>query len=141
MGFTCIGLILAGILASASIIASRKPNAKELIDKLTPYQGWIGVINFLWGIWFTIWLVLNMGVLLKGAPVRTIVWFANGGSMLLLGFLLGFGLITKYALSKNAAAMEKGQNIRAKLAKFQGPLGLVGIAAGLAGLVLNFVAF
>ena len=37
--------ILGGILAASSLIIAKKPNAKELIDKLTPYQGWIGLIH------------------------------------------------------------------------------------------------
>src|SRR5215468_2213849 len=43
--------IAGGILAASALIIARKPNAKELIDKLTPYQGWIGVVMFGWGIW------------------------------------------------------------------------------------------
>ncbi len=53
------------------------------------------------------------------------------------GNLLGFGLITKYALSKNEAAMEKGQAIRAKLSKFQGPLGIVAIVVAAYILIAN----
>jgi hypothetical protein len=141
MGWSTIGLILVGVLASSSIIVARKPNAKELIDKLVPYQGWIGVINFFWGAWFTIWLVMNMSLFVQHVPVRFAVWGANAVAMLLLGFLMGFGLISKYALSKNEAAMQKGQAIRAKLAKLQGPLGLFGIAAGIAGFVFCFLTF
>ncbi len=37
--------IAGGILAASALIIARKPNAKQLIDKLTPYQGWIGVCS------------------------------------------------------------------------------------------------
>ena len=40
--------ILGGLLASSSIIIAKKPNAKELIDKITPFQGWIGIILAVW---------------------------------------------------------------------------------------------
>ena len=39
-------------------------------------------------------------------------WLLTAWADLLVGFLLGFGLITKYALSKNEAAMEKGSDSR-----------------------------
>ncbi len=141
MGWSTVGLVLVGILASASIIVAKKPNAKDLIDKLVPYQGWIGVVNFLWGVWFSIWLLMHMGTFVQHVPVRFAVWAANAAAMLLLGFLMGFGLISKFALSKNEAAMQKGQALRAKLAKVQGPLGLIGIAAGIAGFVFCFLTF
>ena len=41
--------IAGGILAASALIIARKPNAKELIDKLTPYQGWIGDRDVLLG--------------------------------------------------------------------------------------------
>ncbi|MCK5800206.1 MAG: hypothetical protein KAI47_23610, partial [Deltaproteobacteria bacterium] len=62
---TVVFLILGGILASASLIVARKPNAQELIDKITPYQGWIGVALFFWGIWDVIQLIRVIGILFK----------------------------------------------------------------------------
>jgi hypothetical protein len=41
-----------------------------------------------------------------------------------------FGLITKYALSRNAAAMARGQKLRARLAAYQGVFGLLAVAMG-----------
>lgn len=131
-------MIVGGILGAASLIVSKKPDAQELIDKLTPYQGWIGVVLFLWGLWATISCILNLG-LLSLVPIWWIMMLLTSLVQLLLGFLLGFGLITKYALSKNETAMQRGQEIRAKLAKFQGPLGLASIALALVYLVLSFV--
>ena len=52
------GLILlaGGALSASNIIVGKKPNAKELIDKLVPYQGWLGVVMFLYGIY---WLIFD----------------------------------------------------------------------------------
>lgn len=122
--------ILGGILAAASFFIARKPNAKELIDKITPYQGWIGVILFIWGVWQTISVILNLGWI-STALLFWIIWAVVAFSNLFVGFLLGFGLISKYALSKNEEAMAKGQKIRLKLMKFQIPIGFVSIAVGL----------
>ena len=136
---TVVFLVLGGILASSSLIVARKPNAQELIDKITPYQGWIGVALFFWGIWDVIQLIRVIGILFKVSLFYGIFYAIAVPTELLLGFLLGFGLITKYALSKNETAMAKGASIRKKLAPLQGIIGIIGIAVGLALLVLRFM--
>jgi len=45
----------------------------------------------------------------------------------------------QYALSKNEQALAKGQEIRGKLAKFQGPLGLIAIFVSIYILLWNFI--
>ena len=136
---SCGSGIVGGILAASSLIVSKKPNAQELIDKLTPYQGWIGIVLLFGGIWDLIWMLGNIGLLFKHATLIAIFLLVAVPTELLLGFLLGFGLITKYALSKNEAAMEKGQAIRAKLAAVQGPLGFLGIGVGVVYALLNVI--
>ncbi|MBW1809293.1 MAG: hypothetical protein JRJ87_13945 [Deltaproteobacteria bacterium] len=135
--FVMVGILFCGgILSAANIIVGKKPNAKELIDKLVPYQGWIGAVMFLWGIWDFIYMFNIIGAF-SFMPVTVLVLVAATLTELVLGFLLGFGLITKYALSKSEAAMEKGQAIRAKLSKFQGPLGIVAIVIAAYILIAN----
>ena len=121
--------IAGGILAASALIIARKPNAKDLIDKITPYQGWIGIVMFFWGVWAVLDCVRFMS-LLSARPLFWIFWLASGVADLVVGFLLGFGLITKYALSRNAAALARGQKLRAKLAGYQGGFGLFAIAMG-----------
>jgi hypothetical protein len=130
--------IAGGILAASALIIARKPNAKQLIDKLTPYQGWIGIVMFFWGVWETLGVVRALSLL----SVRPLLWiFALGIALadLLVGFLLGFGLLTKYALGKNATAQARGQEIRAKLANYQGAFGLFAIVMGVLYLVWLYV--
>lgn len=130
--------ICAGILAASAFIISKKPDAQEWIDKLTPYEGWIGVVTFVWGIWEIIGSVTGVSML-GDAPLRWAFWLAVGVSDLLVGFILGFKLISKYALSKNEAALAKGQAIRAKLTKFQIPIGFFAITMGILYTVWLFV--
>jgi hypothetical protein len=130
--------IAGGLIASSNLIVSRLPNAKGLLDKLTPYTGWIGVVMFGWGIYETISCVLNVGDL-GVAPLRWIFWVCVAAGDLFCGFLLGFGLITKYALSKNEQAMAKGQRIRGKLAPFQGLIGLFAVVMGVLYTVWLFI--
>ena len=128
--------IIGGILAASGFIIKRSPNAQQLIDKLTPYQGWIGMVMFGWGIWETLHSVLGIA-LLGSHPLTWVFWLLSGVADLLVGFLLGFGLITHYALSKNPQAMARGSQIRAKLVGIQAPLGLLAIVMG--GLYIAFI--
>ena len=130
--------IAGGVLAASALIIARKPNAKQLIDKLTPYQGWIGIVMFFWGVWAVFDCVTNLGVL-RVAPLFWAFWLASGAADLLVGFLLGFGLITKYALSKSPSARTRGENIRAKLAPYQGLCGIFAITMGALYIVWPYV--
>jgi hypothetical protein len=131
--------IAGGILAASGFIIKRMPNAQSLIDKIAPYQGWIGTLMFFWGIWETLHSVMNLA-LLKTHALTWVFWTLSGVADLLVGFLLGFGLITHYALSKNAAAMAKGQRIRSTLMGVQAPLGVVAVAMGALYIVWIYAA-
>lgn len=133
-----ITLIILGLLAAPSLILSKKPNAKELLDKITPYQGWIGLVFCAFGIWGVISAILNIGVL-SIAPIWWITWMAGALIQVLLGFILGYGLINKLILSKNEEAKEKGAQLLAKLAPIQGKLGLFGVIVGAWVIVASLV--
>jgi len=121
--------IAGGILAASALIVARKPNAKELITKLTPYTGWIGIVMFFWGIYGVINIVRFLGVL-TSAPVFFVFALAVTLSDLVVGFLLGFGLITKYTLNSNAVARARGEQLRERLVPYQATFGLISIACG-----------
>ena len=123
---TVVVLLLGGVLGAANLIITKKPDAREQIEKLTPYQGWIGVILLLRGIWDVINLLSAISVL-SVAPIWWIIYLITTLTELGLGFLLGYGLISKYALSGSPEAAVKGQMLRLKLAVYQGPLGIVAI--------------
>jgi len=57
-----------------------------------------------------------------------------------VGFLLGFGLLSKWALSKNDAALAKGQALRHRLVQVQIPLGVAAIAVGAWQVVYTVIA-
>ena len=124
-----ITLIILGILASPSLLLSKKPNAKELLDKITPYQGWIGLGFCFWGVWGVIQAILNIGWI-GDWPIWWITWLASSAVEAVLGFILGYGMISRHLLSKNEQAKEKGEQLLAKLAPIQGKLGLAGIIVG-----------
>ncbi len=138
-----IGLILSlfmivlGALAAYPSIVKAQPNAKEIIDKITPYQGIIGVIGCILGLIGIIRLLLNIGAL-SVAPIYWLIGFGASLVEFALGLLLGYGLIHMHALSKNAQAARHGDELRAKLTTYQVPLGYIAIVLGVISLVLLF---
>jgi hypothetical protein len=121
--------IVGGILAASGFIISKKPNAKELIDKLVPYQGWVGVCMLGWGVWELIGCITGMQ-LLSMFPIYWVFWLLTGIADLGVGMILGFGLVSKWTMSGSPAALEKGQALRAKLVTVQVPLGFLAIVMG-----------
>lgn len=125
-----ITLIILGLLAIPSLLLDKKPDAKEWFDKIAPYQGWIGVVFAIWGLWGIISCFLSIG-LLTSWPIYWITWLLVSVVEFVLGFILGYGLIVKYALSKNEQAAQKGEQLLAKLIPWQGKLGIVAIVLGI----------
>src|SRR3954469_15336276 len=85
-----IWLVVLGILGASSLIIARKPDAKELIAKLAPFQGWIGAVSALGGAWITLSAILNL-TMLGHWPIWWATLLANGLLQFSLGLLLGVG--------------------------------------------------
>ena len=47
---TTLVLLAGGLIGASNIIIAKRPNAKDVIDKLVPFQGIIGVVLLLWGL-------------------------------------------------------------------------------------------
>lgn len=124
--------IIGGVIAASSLIVAKKPNAKELLDKLTSYQGWIGVVLTFWGVWGIISSVLSIG----NMGMYWMIGLAVSAVEFIVGFLLAYGLISKYLLEKNETAKAKGQELRAKLVTYQVPAGVILIILGVLSIVL-----
>ena len=134
-------MFVLGVLASASTIVAKRPDAQAAIDKLVLYQGWIGFVCAIWGVWIVISALLNLGWLGYG---RLIIWwityFATGVLEFTLGLLLGYALLTEFLLSKNAKAMNGVYSqVRSMLVPYQTMLGFIAIAFGLWTVVASFM--
>ena len=133
-----IFLVLLSIIAVPSLIVSKKPNAQELLEKIEPYQGWIGLVFCFGGIWGIIQSILNLGWL-TSVPIWWVTLFAGSLVETTLGFMLGFGLMNKLFLGKNEKAKEKAAEIRSKIAPKQGKLGILGIIVGIWMIAASFL--
>ncbi len=131
-----IWLAVLGILGAANLIIARKPEAKELIGKLAPYQGWIGAVSALWGVWGVISSVLNLGWMAY-APIYWITFLVDSILQLALGLLLGVGVLKTFI--KNPTAQEKMDLTITKLAPYQGLLGLIAIGVGVWMVIAGFL--
>lgn len=134
-------LIVMGILAIYPLVVEKKPDAKELLDKIVPYQGWIGLVFFIWGIFDIVGSILGVALLSKGI-LGVVLWVLNllvGLVSASLGFLLGYGLIAKYILSKNEKTAVKGAEMLEKLRPYQTKLGIAAIIIGVLVLIANII--
>ena len=122
-----IWLALLGVLAVPSLILARRPDAKEALATLAPYQGWMGVVSAFWGIWGVITAVLNIGWL-TSYPIFWVTLLGNSLLLAALGFILGIGVMKTFI--KDVAAQTKMDETLAKIAPHQGRLGIAAVAMG-----------
>ncbi len=120
-------LLLLGILGAASLIVAWQPNAKQLMAKVAPYQGWIGAVSALWGLWSVISAILNLGWL-SAAPLFWLLFAASALLQLTLGIVLGVGVIKTFLKYEKASATIDNTVLR--LVPYQSKLGLAAIAVG-----------
>jgi len=123
-------LIAGGILATSALIVAKKPDAKQWIDKLVPYQAIIGVALLAVGVLDLLRWLGALRHLLPDVPVHAVVWLAVIVTSILLGFLFGMTQIAKW-LPGHAAAEQKGRELSNKLAPYQLIIGVIGLGAAL----------
>jgi hypothetical protein len=120
--------IFGGVLCLVGWIVAKKPNAKDLLDKVTPYKGFIGVGMLFLGIWNVITFIPDFSDTLKLSKLMAIGGLGVVISMCLMGFLFGMPQIASW-LPGESGAEKKGVELSQKLVKFEVPLGLVAIAS------------
>ena len=131
-----IWLAILGMLGASNLIIARKPDAKELIAKFAPYQGWMGAVSALWGFWGLISCVLNIGWMAHW-PIYWFTWVADSALQAALGLLLGVGTLKTFI--KNPQAQAKMDETLAKLSPKQGMLGLAAIGVGIWMVISGFL--
>lgn len=133
-----ITLILLSLLAVPSLILSKRPDAEQVLAKLAPYQGWIGLVFCIYGVFGIVSSILGLGMLTTN-PIWWATMLATSVVEAALGFMLGYALINKYILSKSEEGMKRGQELLLKLSPIQGKLGLAGLAVGVWSIVANIL--
>ena len=137
LGWVLIILMIAGgILGVSGLIVAKKPDAEALIDKLVPFQAFIGVGLLALGIW----ALLNFGLIntfriLPHFPILGLFAIAGSYGAILLGFLLGMPQIAKW-IPGESSAETTAMELSKKLAPFQLILGIIVGAGGVLGLLM-----
>ena len=99
-----------------------------------PYNGWIGILMFMWGVWKVIDVIFHLGSykeLLKADPF----WGFLGMLFVpfiavAVGFMLGFALVARW-IPGQGESEEKLLALRKKLIKITTPLGFLAVLAGI----------
>ena len=129
-------VILGGILAVSGLIIANKPDAKQIIDKLTPYQALIGVGMIALSIITFARLLKVLTDLFKLNFTFALGVWCMIGTGVALGALFGMPQIVKW-IPGDSPAEQKAMEFSQKVAPFQVLLGLVAIGGGLIVLLFN----
>jgi len=129
-------LIVGGILAASGFIISKSANAKDLIGKVAPYQGFIGVGLLAWGIIDFIRKLDVMKNILDWKTHWGLVFWGFYASMVVLGFLLGMPLIAKWIPGESAAEV-RAMEMQKKLNAYNTIIGFVGIVCAVLVIVAH----
>lgn len=123
-------LILGGILALSAFIVSKKPDAKATIDKLVPYQAFIGVGLLVVSLinWIRIGII-DIFRLLKYWPLGGIAVIGAVFSGILLGALFGMPQIAKW-IPGESSAEAKAVELSKKVAPIQMIVGVIAVVSG-----------
>ena len=134
-----IACILGAVLCLSSFIIGKKPEAKQLFEKVAPYQGFLGVALLVLGLW-ELWDKVISGYRGLDKSVFSILMDSRMGNdsfagislliyviaAIIIGFILGFGLIANW-IPGEGKAEKKGLEIQKKLLAFSLPIGAVGL--------------
>jgi hypothetical protein len=130
-------LILGGILATASVIVAKKPEARPMIEKLVPFQVLIGIALLVLGVVNLLrWLGHGLLGAISHTPIFGMTFLALSVMSILLGILFGMPQILK-ALQGNAQAEQRAIQVMTQIAPYQVMIGGVGIIAALLALAYD----
>jgi hypothetical protein len=120
-------LLLLGCLAVPHLYISKK-----LVGRLTRFQGWIGFVSALVGLYEITWLLASLAYLGQGVSgvVRFLVVLVAVICQIVLGFILGIGIAEHFV--RDAEAQAKMEQLLGRVLPYQTTLGLLAIADGIA---------
>ena len=126
-------LVLCGFLGMSGLIIAKKPSAKELVNKLTPYQAIMGVVLLVWSIYWFFHIGPSLFFKLPSGGLPGLTAFFGIISGILLGFFFGMPQVAKW-IPGESNAETKALELSKKLAPFLTVLGIVGFVCGVFGL-------
>ena len=137
-----LAVIVASLVALSGFIIAKKPEAKQLFEKIQPYQGFLGVGLLGWCLYDLYHTVIatyvadksRWGLMMdydKLAGISLIGYIICG---ILLGFMLGFGLIATW-IPGESGAEKKAVAVQKKLLAASLPIGAIGLVCAILWLI------
>ncbi len=121
--------LIGGVLGASGYIIAKRPDAEEIISRIAPYKGGVGIAMIIAGAWLGIKVIFMLNDLV--APLSWLIMLVTAVVNLSLGFLLGYDLISEYLLEKNEKIETKGVQAKQKLTGYQSKLGIGAIGASI----------
>jgi len=130
-------LIVGGVLALSGIIVAKSPNAKNIIDKLVPFQAFIGVGLLVLGVVYLLtigpgWMI----TMIKTNAFYGMVLLATVLVSIILGAFFGMPQIAKW-IPGDSPAEQKAMELSQKIAPYQAIVGVVALGTGVIGLLYS----
>jgi hypothetical protein len=132
-----IVVILGGVLALSGLIIAQKPDAKQIIDKLTPFQALIGVGMIALSLVTVLRMLKYLTDMFKLNMMFALGLWCMIGVGIGLGALFGMGQIIKW-IPGNSSAEQKALELSQKVAPYQILLGIIGAAGSVVVLLFQF---
>ena len=131
-------LIFAGLFACYGLIIAQAPHLKDEFDKVIPFQGFVGILLILMG-FYDLFFLIGTIKLLQINLFFGVLALLTTTTKLILGFVLSYGLVTKYVLTAESDAKENTDKVYNTLIIAQVPFGILAILLGLIGIVVNLI--
>jgi hypothetical protein len=132
-------VLILGALAVPNLILAKRPDAKQILDKITPYQGWIGLISAIWGLIRIPALISALTWMKFGVRglIAFIIYAAFVVVQVCLGFVLSIGIIKGFVKDVNAQA--KMDSLLARIIPHQATLGILAMIDGIIIVIVALV--
>lgn len=119
--------IIAGLLAASSVVITKMPDAENLIQKIKPYEGFIGAASLIMGVLtiFSISTMLRVSVLYGIISLTCIL------SAIVMGFLLGYPVLQEFLLDDlSEETRKKSEELYERLTPYKVTSGLAAMFSG-----------
>lgn len=122
-------LVLGSILAISGLIVARRPDARAVLEGLTPFQALIGAGLLVLAIVNLVRVLPKLTDMFKANLLQNAAILAVLGCSALLGALFAMPAVAR--LVPDGQAQHKATQMAQQLAPYQVMLGLIGLAASL----------
>jgi len=128
--------IITGMLAAASVVIKKSPDAANLIKKIKPYEAGIGTAALVIGVL----RLLTVTTAFKVGLIWGLIFSSCVASCIVMGFLLGYPVLQDFLLDElSEDAKTKSAEVYERLTPYKITSGLVAMGTGAYLLVIGII--